>query len=458
MDGEAAQSVGYLELVKKNPGFRNLWNGQIVSLLGDWFNLIGSAALITLLTGSGLAVGALFVVRMLAPFAVSPLAGVLADRQDRRRLLILCDLSRGVVVLGFLLVRSPGTIWLLYTLTAVQLAISGVFYPARNAILPDVVSESELGAANALSGATWSVMLAVGAALGGIVAGLWGIYPSFVIDSASFFVSAFFISRVAYRTAPVLERGGGGLRTSLAQYGEGLSYLRDHRDVLSVAVQKGTVGLLVNGAFQVLQVAIAERVFVIGEGGSTSLGMLYAVVGVGAGLGPIVARRVVGDRLPGLRAALMVSFFLAAVGLATVAPLLSFALVLAGTLVRALGTGTIWVLSTQMLLQMVPGKVRGRVFSVEFAIFTLATAVGSALGGWALDGTSLGITGLLTIMTVAALVPALLWGVSLVVGRPRSWSGEPAIEAGLLPSSDPVATPSADLAGEDGVPDDPGRA
>ena len=437
---EADRPIGYVELVRRNPGFRNLWNGQIVSLLGDWFNLIGSAALITLLTGSGLAVGALFVVRMLAPFAVSPLAGVLADRQDRRRLLILCDLARGVVVLGFLLVRSPDTIWLLYTLTAVQLAISGIFYPARNAILPDVVSEAELGAANALSGATWSVMLAVGAALGGLVAGLWGIYPSFVIDSASFFVSAFFIARVAYRTDPVLEMGRGGLRATLGQYGAGLSYLRDHLDVMGVAVQKGTVGLFVNGAFQVLQVAIAERVFVIGEGGSTSLGLMYAVVGVGAGLGPLVARRAVGDRLAGLRVALMVAFLLAALGLVTVAPLASLGLVLAGTLVRAMGTGTIWVLSTQMLLQMVPGTVRGRVFSVEFAIFTLATAVGSALGGWALDGTSLGITGLLTVMAGAALVPALLWGVGVATGRPRRWSAVGLeVDGPPWPGSEPAA-------------------
>jgi hypothetical protein len=68
-----------------------------------------------------------------------------------------------------------------HTLTAIQLAISGVFFPTRNAILPDIVSRQELGAANALNSATWSVMLALGAALGGLVSGTWGMYPVMIL-------------------------------------------------------------------------------------------------------------------------------------------------------------------------------------------------------------------------------------------------------------------------------------
>ncbi len=188
---EKRAAPGYLDLVQGNANFRHLWYGQIVSLFGDWFNLIASAALISTLTKSGLAVGGLFVVRMLAPFFISPLAGVAADRYNRKWLLILADLTRAVVVLGFLLVREPQFTWLLYTLTAVQLAISGFFFPTRNAILPDIVTRQELGAANALSSATWSVMLALGAALGGLVAGELGIYPAFIIDSLTFLYPPF---------------------------------------------------------------------------------------------------------------------------------------------------------------------------------------------------------------------------------------------------------------------------
>ena len=121
--------VGYVQLVRQNSNFRNLWIGQIISLLGDWFNLIASASLIGLLTQSGIAVGGLFVVRLLAPFIVSPIAGVVADRYNRKTILIVADITRALTVLGFLFIRDPGQVWLLYTLTAIQMGISGFFFP-----------------------------------------------------------------------------------------------------------------------------------------------------------------------------------------------------------------------------------------------------------------------------------------------------------------------------------------
>src|SRR5690606_23376202 len=142
-------------------------------------------------TDSGVAIGGLFVLRMLAPFLVSPIAGVVADRYDRKRVLIAADLGRALVLLGFLLVRRPEHVWLLYVLTLVQLGMRGFFLPSRNAILADVVRRLELGAANAPAAATWSVRLSLGAALGGLVAGEWGVYPFFVIDSGTFLLSAF---------------------------------------------------------------------------------------------------------------------------------------------------------------------------------------------------------------------------------------------------------------------------
>jgi MFS family permease len=423
-------TVGYTELVRRNPNFRTLWLGQIVSLFGDWFNLIASAALISVLTRSGLAVGGLFVVRMLAPFLVSPLAGVAADRYNRKLLLILADLSRGVVVLGFLFVRDPQHAWLLYTLTAIQLAFSGFFFPARNAILPDIVSRRELGAANALSSATWSVMLAVGAALGGIVAGEWGIYPAFIIDSATFFISALFISRIRYQHDTALAEAGKSVRAALNQYFDGLRYLKRHFDILSISLQKAAFALAVNGAFQVIQVVLAEKIFVIGEGGGTSLGLLYAVGGVGTGIGPIIARRFTGDRDRPLRMAIFFSYLIAVLGLMINAPLWNFPSVLFGTFLRAFGGGIGWVFSTQLLLQLLPDRVRGRVFSTEFALFTLANAISAAVGGWALDNTELSVSSLLWYMAGILLIPGLLWLLWLSFGSRKSSEPDKSISKG----------------------------
>lgn len=407
--GHETSPAGYLQLTLKNHDFRNLWFGQIVSLLGDWFNLIASAALIGQLTGSGLAVGGLFVVRMLAPFLISPAGGVLADRYNRKHLLILSDLARALVVLGFLLVRTAGDVWLLYTLTAIQLAITGIFFPTRNAILPDIVDRDELGTANTLTSVTWSVMLTVGAALGGLVAGSWGFRPAFIVDSLSFLLSALFISRVAYSHRPRTDAGDLHPRVVAGEYLDGLRYLGSRTPLLLVALHKAAISLFSNGAFQVIQVRIAESIFVIGEGGGISLGLIYTAAGIGTGLGPVLARRLTGDRKLPMAVAIGVGYAITAAGLLLSAPLASFALVLLGNALRSFGGGINWVFSTQLLFQLAPAEVRGRVFSTEFALFTLASAIGAAAGGWALDSSGLSIGGLLAVLGAVTLLPGLLW-------------------------------------------------
>jgi MFS family permease len=401
--------TSYTTLIRSNRNFRYLWAGQIVSLLGDWFNLIASATLIAELTNSGVAVGGLFVVRMLAQLLVSPFAGVAADRYNRKHLLILTDIGRAITVLGFLVVQEPEQVWLLYVLTLVQLAMSGFFFPARNAILPDIVSRGELGTANALSSATWSVMLAFGAALGGIVAGGWGVRPAFVIDALTFLVSAVMISRIAYHHTPALAEADRSIRAAAQQYLDGLRYLWNHRDFLVIALHKAAFALVAAGAFQVVQVVLTDKIFVIGQGGGISLGLMYAFTGIGTGLGPIVARRFTGDRERPLRVAIAVSYGLATLGLILIAPLFGFGVVLVGTVLRGIGGGIGWVFSTQLLLRYLPDRVRGRVFSTEFAMFTLASAISAASSGWLLDNTALGVSGIVWLMAGLTLIPGILW-------------------------------------------------
>jgi len=402
------EAVGYIELLRLNSNFRLLWISQIISLLGDWFDLIASSALVASFTHSGSAIGGLFVVRMLAPFVVNPIAGVLADRISRKILLVATDVLRGFVVLGFLLVRTPEQAWLLYVITAIQTALTGVWFPARNAILPDVVSRRELGAANALSAATWSVMLSLGAALGGLAAGIWGVYPAFVIDSASFFLSALIVWRMQYRFAPGAE-STRSLRGALTQYFDGLRYLRSNLDVFFVALQKSAVGLFVGG-FQVVQVVIAERVFVLGDKGTTGLGWMYTLIGLGTGIGPILARQITGDRPRPLRIAIAVAYGIAALGLLLVAPLTSFGMVLFGTLLRGIGGGVAWVFSTQLLYYLTPDRVRGRVFATEFALQTLSNAVGAVAIGAVIDLPTVGIQGTSSGMALVTLMCGVLWG------------------------------------------------
>jgi MFS family permease len=400
--------TGYRELVRGNANFRKLWIGQIISLLGDWFNLIASASLVALLTESGFAVGSLFVIRLLAPFVTSPIAGVVADYFNRKRVLILCDILRAVVVLGFLLVRTPEQVWLLYTLTAAQLAVSGFFYPARTALLPDLVSKSELGTANALSSSTWSVMLAVGAALGGLVSGFLGIHWAFLIDSLTFLLSALVIVRIRAPRVSRVDQPMQTLGDGIRQYLEGISYLTRHKDVFVLSLHKAALGTLLGLGFDIVQIAATEEVFVIGIGGGVALGLLFSVEGAGTGIGPIVARHFSRDHEGHLKIAIFLGYLTGGLGLAIFAPLINFYLALFGMLIRGLGIGMVWVFSTQLLLMRVPSKVRGRVFATEFAFYTLAGAFGAALVGTLLD-TGLGISGTSWLLAFLTLIPAGLW-------------------------------------------------
>ena len=136
--------VGYIQLVRQNTMFRRLWFGNIVSLLGDWFNTIALYALVLELTGSELALGAVFIAKMLPSGLASPVAGLLVDRFNRRRVMIGADLIRAVVVLGFLLVDDASEVWLLYVFIVAQTVAGSVFRPAQNSSVPNLTAENEL--------------------------------------------------------------------------------------------------------------------------------------------------------------------------------------------------------------------------------------------------------------------------------------------------------------------------
>ena len=399
---EIGKSVGYFELLRQNPNFRWLWGGQVVSLLGDWFNLIASAILIAELSDSGFALGVLFTIRMAAPFVIAPIAGICADRYNRKHLLIITDLVRAFVVLGFLFVRDASHIWLLYTLTTLLFGVSGFFSPARSAILPDITSPQELGTANTLGAATWSVMLAVGAAIGGLTTGLFGSQTAFVIDGCTFVISAGLLLKIRL-PGPSSTAGEAPGRAKLTA----LRYMLQHPDILIIAMHKAAISLLMSTGVQVVLVEIASNYFVIGVGGALSLGIIYCINGIGSGIGPILARRWTGDQDKPLRISITFGYLIAVIGIAIMAPVSNFGTVLLGGLVRSIGGGIVWVFSTQLLLQRAPNEIRGRIFGTEFALFTLMGGTSSLIIGMLLDRFQIQM--ILWGMAALTLIPALLW-------------------------------------------------
>ena len=158
--------------------------------MGDWFDTIALYTIILNLTGSGRDVGLLLVARFVPSFFFGPISGVVADRFSRRTIMIVSDILRAVVVLGFLFVRRADQLWIIYVLTVLQLALSTFFEPAKTAAVPSIVTDRELVAANAISSVTWSIMLTLGAAIGGVITGWFGTNAAFILDALSYVLSA----------------------------------------------------------------------------------------------------------------------------------------------------------------------------------------------------------------------------------------------------------------------------
>lgn len=407
--------VGYLALICSNRNFRNLWLGQLVSNLGDWFNLIASASLVAMLTGSGLAVGVLFMIRTLAPFLAAPIGGVIADRYNRRKIILITNLLRAPIILAFLWVRDPGDVWLLYLLTGLQLFIGGIFLPARSAMLPDIVSHRAIGTANAITGATFAAMLAIGSALGGVFSGLVGVYPAFGINGLLYLFSVFFIAKIQLEkpASPIdIDRS---VFSVFGEYLDGLRYMVKHSYLLAIVPHKAFIGLLLGSTFEVVQVAIAQTVFVIGDGGGSSMGLMFAFSGFGLLFSTLVIKRFVKDQIPQLVWVITAGYLIGALGIALTAPLANLGLTLFGTFLRGMGNGIVWLFSTQLILQLVPTHVRGRVVATEFAFNMVVSAAGAALVGKVLDS-AIGISGVAWTMAGMTLLPAILWSFWIVAG------------------------------------------
>lgn len=400
---------GYVTLVRHNQNYRFLWLSQVVSLMGDWFTLIASASLVANLSGSGLAIGGLFLARMLPPFFLGPLAGVIADRFDRRKILIASDLLRSVVVINFLFVRSEQEIWLLYLLTVLQLSISAFFEPTRAALMPGVVDRSDLITANALDNTTWSMMLALGAALGGLATALFGTTAAFLIDAATFLVSAWFVSRIgAPRLTHLAPEEAVNTGVGWGAFVAGLRYLWQRPAVLVIALVKASSSLAFGG-IAVVEVIFAEEVFPIGDDGSGTLGLIYLVIGLGTGLGPLVARRISGDSPLAMHWAILLTYVAMVIGYTLQGWAFTLTIFLVATFIRTLGTGINWVYSSALLQMIVPGNYLGRVFAFDLAMMTLASSTSTLWIGWARDNLGWGPQQLALSLGLVPVVMTVLW-------------------------------------------------
>lgn len=410
--------MGYSDLLRSQPAFVRLWLGQIVSELGDWLQLVALIGLFPTHGRAAEALAGLFLVRMIPAVIWTPLAGVVADRYPRGKVMVACDVGRAIIALGYLSLRGPEDVALLYALVFAQESLTAFFEPARAAALPQIVPREALLSANALSGATWSAMLAIGAAVGGFITAAMGPRTAFLADAASFAASAILIAGVRIPRPAPQEREAPPDRFGLAALREGARYLGAHRPQALAAMVKGLWGA-VGGAVFLYAIWAAEVFTAKGQDSARALGILYAGRGVGALLGPFVFRRIWGESVRALVRSIALGFVLAAAGLAL---LITARSALAGAcflICAHAGGSTVWVASTQLLQLTVPGGLQGRVFAVEQGAVTLSSAISSVVAGALIGRAFTSLAGATLVMAAGPALSFVIWSLTMARLAPR---------------------------------------
>ena len=406
----------YWRLLRDNRNFRLLWFAQIVSELGDWFYTVAIFRFLLELTGSAQMVSFAFLMQVLPQTLIAPAAGVINDRIRRKNVMIFADLARAAIVLAMLLVRSRGTLWLLFVLLFFETVCWGLFEPGRSAVIPNITTPEEVPAANALSSTTWSINFAIGAAVGGLVMVLLGREAVFLLNSLSYLGSAALIRRMRFEEPHAQNRPRlrGRDLLDFSEIADGARYLARDRRLLATVFVKGGIGLM--GANWVILPVLGERVFPWRLGGVSAqqagtIGMsaLFASRGFGALLGAIAAAGFAQSHATRLRWTILAGFLLAGGGYVALGSI-AFSLGIAALtlMVAHAGGSACWTSSTTLLQQQTEDRFRGRVFSAEAAGMTLALSASSFVAGRMVDAgvdprtVAIG-TGAVT------LIPAALW-------------------------------------------------
>jgi MFS family permease len=377
--------------------------------MGDWFDTIALYTIILNLTGSGRDVGLLLVARFVPSFIFGPLSGVVADRFSRRSIMIVTDLLRAVVVLGFLFVRRADQLWIIYVLTVLQLALSTFFEPAKTAAIPSLVSDRELVAANAISSVTWSVMLTLGAAVGGVITGWFGTDVAFVLDALTFLLSGALIASVRVPKRP--KRKGSkltiGKALGITETIEGARYVKHRPRVLAMLLVKPAWGL--GGGILTLLAVFGERIFPVGHSPATGIGVLFAARGIGTAVGPIVARRVAGEGKDRMQVSIGIAFLIGGFFYIVFGSTSSFVLALIALGTAHTGGSILWVFSTVLLQRDVEDRFRGRVFAAELALLTLTMAISNFSTGEMLDRFGVSPRLMAISLGIFFLIPGIAW-------------------------------------------------
>jgi MFS family permease len=393
------------------PNYRRYYGGQAISLIGTWMQMTAQAWLVLTLTHSSTALGVVIALQTLPVLLLTPYGGVIADRGDKRRIMIALQSAMGVqaLILGLLTVTGNVRVWEI-GLLALLLGVNNAFEnPARQSFVLEMVGSDHLRNAVSLNSVLVNVARAIGPAVAGILIATVGDGVCFLVNAASFVAvvtSLVIMDRAALTPSPPAPRAKGQLR-------EGFAYIRRTPDLAIPLLMMGVVGCLTY-EFQVTLPVMASRGL---HAGAAGFGFMTAAMGVGAVIGGL---RLAARGKTGLLPLVIAAWgFGIAVALAALAPSLGFelvALALAGAAsISFMATG-----NSTLQLGADP-SMRGRVMSLWFVAFQGSTPIGGPIVGWVMA--VLGARAGLGLGAVTAILVALT---GLIALRRLRAGGRPA--------------------------------
>ena len=393
----------YLRLLTDNPDFRRLYLARLVSFGGDWFLLVPMLALVHELSDSTLLTAAVLTANTLPAFIASPVGGVMADRFNRRRIMVWASVVAAGASASLLTLDRIGNdlaVVMILAVLSVLAALSAVISPASSAALPAVVDPTELGDASFLLESTWGTMAAVGAALGGLVATVFSREVAIAVDAVSFLVAAFLIQRIKSPLRPPVDKATEIHPETLKA---AVSYVRSRPPIAALMTSKAGFAIFGAGAVALLPV-LALDTFKAGDDG---VGWMLGARGIGVVIGPFLIRRFVGGSDRAVLQAIGLCMALWGISYVGTAAAPTLLLAAGAVLLGHAGAGSQWSFSSYGLQLYADNALKGRVFGLDFAAVTLTSAVSQLLFGWL--ATRYPVRSIFLVLAVAAVAFGLIW-------------------------------------------------
>ena len=384
---EKAMRRDYVAVLRCNPQFALAFAGEVVSQAGNWFAYMAQLVLVQRFGGgSSKAVAGLLLCRLLPATLLAAPLGALADKVEKRKGLAACSVAAGGCSALMCACRVPAALPLLYMLLALQAAAVALYDPLRKSLLPHLVHPNELQEAATLDGLAFCIVLSFAAALGGFAVAAWGTEACLALDALSFLASAVIWMRLAPPPPATTELEPAAKPGALREL---LACLRADPALCVYAVLKAC-GASVWGTADILNVRFAALPRMQLGGSSVTLGLVFAGVGVGSLIGPLLGDAYTPQRQAPLLRACAVSLAVvgtsfAALAVAPAAGRAGLALLLGGTAYRNMGSSVLWIYSTLLLQLRAPPAVLGRLFMLEQALQTAVAAVVTAVAGAVVD-------------------------------------------------------------------------